>query len=576
MAPRRRTSRSRTERGTPAPAAPLPWLVRHAAPLILVATMLFVTVVRLRVADVPLERDEGEYAYAGQLILDGAPPYTQAYNMKFPGTYYAYSVVLASFGQTPAGIRRGLLCVNLLTILVVFAIGRRLMGDVPAAVGASAFAFLALDLGVMGIFAHATHFEMLAVLAGLWLLLRARDSTHPAAYAGAGVLLGLAVLMKQHAMLFVPFALAWAWWSERRRGAGTARGLLVRLGLLSAGVALPFGLMCAFFAAQGIFSKFWFWTFAYAREYVTELSWAEAADLFSFSWHEVTEATSWWWALAGVGLVAIWIGRPSADRKGYRDARGFLTGLAAASALAICPGFYFRQHYFIQILPAVGLFVGVAIDATARVSGRAFSPGVGRAIAGLVFAGVVGAYVVHEQPFLFAMSPRDISRSRYQQNPFIEAEPIAQYLASHTDPSDRIGVLGSEPEIYFLAHRRSATGYIYMYPLVEPQRFAARMQTETIQEIERAHPKYVVLVQVPGSWAVQAGADPHIMDWGNEYTSRCYDQVGVADIFSAQTSEIRWDAAVAGYRPRSMYVVYTYVRKGDAPCRVGAASGGGR
>src|SRR5262249_20001496 len=52
------------------------------------AALLLVALVRLRLADVPLERDEGEYAYAGQLILHGIPPYQQAYNMKFPGTYY--------------------------------------------------------------------------------------------------------------------------------------------------------------------------------------------------------------------------------------------------------------------------------------------------------------------------------------------------------------------------------------------------------------------------------------------------------------------------------------------------------
>ena len=41
--------------------------------------------IRIRLLGIPLERDEGEYAYAGQLILQGIPPYKLAYNMKFPG-----------------------------------------------------------------------------------------------------------------------------------------------------------------------------------------------------------------------------------------------------------------------------------------------------------------------------------------------------------------------------------------------------------------------------------------------------------------------------------------------------------
>jgi hypothetical protein len=38
-----------------------------------------------------LERDEGEYAYAGQLMLQGIPPYQLAYTMKLPGPFAAYA-----------------------------------------------------------------------------------------------------------------------------------------------------------------------------------------------------------------------------------------------------------------------------------------------------------------------------------------------------------------------------------------------------------------------------------------------------------------------------------------------------
>ena len=61
----------------------------------------------------PLERDEGEYAYAGQLMLQGIPPYQLAYNMKFPGVYAAYALIMLSFGQTSVGIHFGLLVVNM-------------------------------------------------------------------------------------------------------------------------------------------------------------------------------------------------------------------------------------------------------------------------------------------------------------------------------------------------------------------------------------------------------------------------------------------------------------------------------
>ena len=50
-------------------------VLRHKAWLLVGLTVLFVLVVRVRLRDMPLERDEGEYAYAGQLMLHGLAPY---------------------------------------------------------------------------------------------------------------------------------------------------------------------------------------------------------------------------------------------------------------------------------------------------------------------------------------------------------------------------------------------------------------------------------------------------------------------------------------------------------------------
>src|SRR5262245_25361865 len=79
--------------------------------------------IRLHMLDLPLERDEGEYGYAGQLLLRGIAPYKLAYNMKPPGTYVAYAVLMAIFGETPRGIRLGLMLVNAATIVLVFVLG---------------------------------------------------------------------------------------------------------------------------------------------------------------------------------------------------------------------------------------------------------------------------------------------------------------------------------------------------------------------------------------------------------------------------------------------------------------------
>ena len=146
---------------------------RRGAWLLVGLTLLFVLVVRVRLREMPLERDEGEYAYAGQLILHGVPPYQQVYNMKLPGTYAAYAVIMAVLGQTPAGIHLGVMLVNLGSIVLVFLIGRRLLDETTGVVAAAAFAVMSLSPYVLGLAGHATHFVTFFALVGVLVLLRA-------------------------------------------------------------------------------------------------------------------------------------------------------------------------------------------------------------------------------------------------------------------------------------------------------------------------------------------------------------------------------------------------------------------
>src|SRR6202040_2949303 len=177
----------------------------------LVLVLVVFAIIRIRLRNTPLERDEGEYAYAGQLLLQGDPPYHLAYNMKLPGTYAAYAIMMAAFGQTTAGIRMGMLVVLIANTLLVFSLGRRLFGVLAATVAAAAYTLLANRVQTMSLDGHATHFIVLMALAGTLLLLHAIETQEALALFGSGVFLGLAFLMKQHGILFAVFGfLFWA------------------------------------------------------------------------------------------------------------------------------------------------------------------------------------------------------------------------------------------------------------------------------------------------------------------------------------------------------------------------------
>jgi hypothetical protein len=139
-----------------------------------------------------------------------------------------------------------------------------------------------------------------------------------------------------------------------------------------------------------------------------------------------------------------------------------------------------------------------------------------------------------EQEPLLSQSPSDAGRMIYGPNPFSEAVRVAEYIQEHTNPTDTIAILGSEPEIYFYAHRHSATGYIYTYGLMEPQRYAVQMQREMMREIEAARPKYLVFITVPKSWLRRPNSESEIFDWFDRYSAGEFQLDGLVNIVSPE------------------------------------------
>ena len=142
---------------------------------LLLLVIVFFGYIRYRLRAIPLERDEGEYAYGGQLILQGAPLYQYVYTVKMPGTHAAYAGLLAVFGQSQGRIHVGLAVVNAITILLVFLLAARLFDPLAGIVAAATYALLSTSPSVNGFAAHATHFVVLFAVGGVLLLLRAPE-----------------------------------------------------------------------------------------------------------------------------------------------------------------------------------------------------------------------------------------------------------------------------------------------------------------------------------------------------------------------------------------------------------------
>jgi len=520
----------------------------------LFVVVVFSLVVRIKLLDVPLERDEGEYAYAGQLILRGIPPYARVYNMKMPGIYSAYAVILKLFGQSCGGIHLALLVINLATAFLLLMLGKRLFGSAAGAVTAACFLVLSVGQSVQGIFANAEHFVILTAVAGLLLLLIAIDSKKVWLLVISGLLLGIAFLMKQHGAAFIVFAAVYLLYSQLRSRPWSLKRLAGRFILFAAAIAFPLVITCLILWQAGVLKEFWFWTFSYAGHYVSAVPFSQGMLVLRSKLGQISASAVLIWVLAGVGVLGFL--RNRRIRKQMIFALGFLV----FSFLATCPGFYFRPHYFILVLPAVALFAGIGFVFLSDMFLNT-RLGFAKRIVPTALIVIVLLYSVYQQRDLFfKMDAAQASRSTYGYNPFPESVEIGRFISENSSEGDSIAVIGSEPQIYFYSKRISASGHIYTYALMENHPFALKMQNEMIEEIEKAEPKFLVFVNIQMSWLVRPDSKRRIFQWFNDYKQKYYKPVGLVDIVSMEKTIYRWGAECVDYQPRSSYWLFVLQR----------------
>jgi hypothetical protein len=507
-------------------------ILRIAWWVLAVAVFSLTTAVRIRLLGIPLERDEGEYAYAGQLLLQGIPPYKLAYSMKFPGTYFAYAITMFLFGQTITAIHLGLLLVNCATSALIFFIGKRLVNSTVGIVAAASYALLSVSPSVLGLAAHATHFVVLPVLGSAFLLLNKQSRLGVGRLLLSGLLMGLGLLMKQPGLFFILFAAIYLFLGDVRAGLALRKAILRNL-VFAGGAVTPLVITFLALCYAGVFARFWFWTIHYAHEYGTLVSISDARQLFIQGVRDAIGPNWPLWILAGVGLLTCPLNRSTGR------STAFLLGLFISSTLALCLGFYFRSHYFILLLPAVALFAGIAINNISSVLRRQIAAV--RFFPLLLLASCAVFLVLTQRDLFFLLSPIEASHTIYAGNPFPETIKVAKYVRDHTDPSDTIAVGGSEPQIYFYSHRHSATGYIYTYPLMEAQRYAHQMQGEMIHEIESAQPKYLISITMSLSWLRLPRSETQILEWAQRYTADNYVPAGFVNIIASDRVEYYFD-----------------------------------
>ena len=179
-----------------------------------------------------------------------------------------------------------------------------------------------------------------------------------------------------------------------------------------------------------------------------------------------------------------------------------------------------------------------------------------------IFILALGIPFLIQKDIFFKLSTFQVTRLVYGLNPFPESFEVARYIRNHSEKDDRVAVLGSEPQIYFFSHRKASTRHIYMFPLMERHVYVRKMQTELIQEVEATQPKFVVVVNLGGSWvSPRSDISPMFKEWAQDYLNGEYEIQGVVDILTNEVTVYKWEEQAKGYHPQSRFNLLIYKKR---------------
>ncbi len=454
----------------------------------LVIVVVFVSL-RINLISIPLDRDEGNFGYTGQVILDGGIPYRDVYDHKPPVVFYLYAAALMLFPPTPTGIHIFLHLYNLMTLVVIFLAVKMYTGRLRSALWAAlVFGVFSSVPSIQGFTASSEMLMLLPVCLGL-LFAVAAVRRHRLAYAFlSGLSAAVACWTKQTGIFLGCFLLLFIVMSHltgkppenRNIGLAVRSGLVWLLGFTTVSL-----LIVTYFSYQGVLDEFFYWSFVHGYYYSSAISSNYLPVLKRLG--DVLAGNAPLFVLSLAFLV------PGLFKKlpGAVFAAGFLFFSLAATV----PGYAYR-HYLAQLAPALAVAGGIGIVFWEDK----FSFGRSKPLClAVVLLLLVGWPLTAHYDYYFNRSPDAFLRRFFGTNLFPESIKIAEFIQRRTMKGSTVFIAGSEPQILMYAERKSATGFVMVYPLTWSFPRYMEFQRQAWREIQSNTPEMIVLVSLQSS-----------------------------------------------------------------------------
>lgn len=451
-------------------AASMAARVGAVASLVVVAALT--VLVRLPLLGVPLDPDEGGYAFIARHWAAGAPLYSQgAWVDRPPGLMLVFRWVTA-VSYTPLALR-----LAAAAVAAVLAVGAACCASALSGRRAGLVAGLLAGVVLSGPFieGYELNGELLASAAGTWGVVAAVRWQAGRVGSGslvlAGALAGGALMMKQSAFDGLVAVLAVA--IARAVGSRRARPVALVIG----GALMPLGVAAAWAASTG-WSRAWFAVAGFQADLAAGQPLGDRVSAVAESLRHVTPDLL---GLAMASLVAAAL---------LVQGRRWLWPApvwALAAVLAVVSSPFGHPHYWVQAVVPLCVVSASAVPHLGRM------PTGHRRVATAVLVLALLA-PLGSQAVVLAHSPTARAILLTGDRRLASDGDISAWLRAHARPGEKIYAFVGAAELYLLAGRD--TGYPYLwYEAVQRVPGALTLLEQWLSS--DAGPRYVVVYQSP-------------------------------------------------------------------------------
>jgi hypothetical protein len=526
-------------------------------PLGLFIICLLVVIIRFNFIHIPFERDEGAYSYYGRLLLDGKTPYISFYETKPPGLFYIYALIQLLAGSSVESIHTAGIVVNLLTIVLIFLIGSKLMDKRAGLISAASFALLTLIKGISGFTVQAEHMVLFFAIAGLWLLLKGFETGKWFYFLGAGAMVAISMMIKQNGLFYLLFGGVMIIIKYLAEKPWTVKRILINGGIYSAGALVTVGIFVLSIYMQHAISDMWRWVYVIPKSYTSLVTFSQGMQFFKTSFTMFYDGAPVLIILGVLGFLLTFFSKMPVYKK------LFIILFLLFALLSITPGLWFYNHYFLLLTPSLALCTGSLVHSGKNLFSKYLRPAVTSGILTSVFVLVVIRNLSANKDYLFNPNYTQILRDVYGMNPFPEAWELSEVVKQRTVKGDIVAVLGGEPEVFMYTDRRGPSAHDMAILLYGGSNIKSTVwQDAYIADVEKAKPKYYIFFNNPIS-LMSHSLDTSFANWFQRYVTTNYKLEGLADMIAPDQTKYVWDNEVNGYKIQGKQFVSVFRRKGQ-------------